>query len=121
LALGCAAAALVHVVQHNINQDVCRVVHAGALEGQGPELLGEPVPAKELPEVNVANLEGLYVLEHVEGDRRVEGELLIALDEPRAPVRRQPQARDFCEGGIQVLEVGLDRGLLLFCSGGGYA
>jgi hypothetical protein len=98
LALGRPATSLIHVIQDDIEQDISWVVNTGTLEGQGSELLRKPVPPEELPEVDVANLEGLHVLEHIQWHRRVERKLLVALDKPGAPVWRQPQTRDLGEG-----------------------
>jgi hypothetical protein len=86
LTLGGSATPLVHIIQYNIDQDICRVIDAGTLEREGSKLLGKSVPTKKLPEIYVAHLERLYVLEHIQWHCGVEGKLLVALDEPGSPV-----------------------------------
>ncbi len=65
LCLGAPPTPLVHVVENDIDQDVSRIIHAGMLESQGPQLFGELVPTKELAKIDTVHLEGLDVLEHV--------------------------------------------------------
>jgi hypothetical protein len=88
VALGCPTPSLIHVIQYDINQNICWVVDASTLERKGSELLGKSVPPEELPEIDVANLERLHVLEHIQWYCRVKGKLLVALDEAGSPVWR---------------------------------
>jgi hypothetical protein len=100
VAFGCSAAPLVHIVQHDINQNIRWVVKTGTLEREGSELVRKPVPPEELPEVDVANLKRLHIFEHIKRHRRIKRELLVALDKACSPVWRQPQAGDLGEGRV---------------------
>jgi len=80
LGLRGATPTLIHVIQHNINQDICRVIKAGTLDRKGPQLVGELVPAEKLPKVNVAHFKGLDVFENIQWHGRVKGKLLVTSD-----------------------------------------
>jgi hypothetical protein len=112
LRLGRTPPTLIHIVQDDIDENIGGVVEAGASDGERPKLVGHAVPAVELAEVNVTHLEGLHILEDVEGDSGVEWELFIATDESRAPVGSELEARDLSKGRVEILEIRLQGGLV---------
>jgi hypothetical protein len=68
LRLGRAATTFIHVVQHNVNEDVGGVFDTSALQRKRTKLISHTIPAKELAEVYAANLKCLEVLEDIKGD-----------------------------------------------------
>ena len=77
-------------------------------------MIGESIPPKEMTKVQVADFKGLDVLEYVERNSGIEGELFVTADQASAPVRSQLQAWNLGEGRVEVLEVGLKRRLVPF-------
>jgi hypothetical protein len=65
LRLGSPPASLVHVIQDNINENVCRIVDARTLDSQGTELLRNTIPTKKLSKIDAANLQSLKIFEYV--------------------------------------------------------
>jgi hypothetical protein len=90
LRLGAAPPPLIHIIQNNIDQDVGRVIDTRPLQCQGANLLSNAVPSEALSEVDPANLQRLQILEDVKRHSRVKGELLIATNQSRSPIRSQP-------------------------------
>lgn len=58
-----ASSPLVHVVEHNINEQVGWIIHVCSLHREGAQLLCHLVPAEELSKVYVANFKCTDVLE----------------------------------------------------------
>ena len=63
MGLGCPPSSLIHVIQHNINQDIRGIVDARTFQCKRSELVGKTIPPKELAKVDVAYLESLGVRE----------------------------------------------------------
>jgi hypothetical protein len=91
---------LVHVIQHDVYEKVCGVIDACTLYSQRSQLFGQSVPAKELPNVNVTNFQSTDVLERIEWDGTIKGELLVAFDQSGSSVWSKSEAGDFGEGGV---------------------
>lgn len=72
----------------------------------------------ELSKVEIAYLEGTYVLEHEQRNGRVKRKFLVALDQLRPMIGRESQGWDLREARVQVLEIitVLCLVFLLFCS-----
>ena len=84
-------------------------------------MVGKPIPPEELPEIDVADLESLHILEDIEWDRRVERKLLVPANQPSLPVWCKFEAGNLGEGGVEIFELGLDGGFLPLSPSGGYA
>jgi hypothetical protein len=78
LRLGCAPASFVHIIHDNVDENIGRVLNTGTSEREGTQLIGKAIPAKELSEVDAADLQSLQVLEGIKRDGRIKRELLIA-------------------------------------------
>jgi hypothetical protein len=89
LGFGRSPAPLVHVVKHDIDQQIRRVIDPCALDCQSPQLFSKPIPAKELSDVNITDLQSADVLECKEGDCGIKWKLLVAFDEPCSSIWRQ--------------------------------
>jgi hypothetical protein len=68
LRFGNPSATFVHIIQHNIDQDICRIFNTGTFERQRAQLIGKTIPAKELSEIDTTDFESLQVLENIEGN-----------------------------------------------------
>jgi hypothetical protein len=113
--LGRTSATLVNIIQHNVDEKVSGVVNTCSLHSQAAKILGQAVPSIELPKVDVVYLERRDILEGEQGDRSIEWKLFISRNQTGLVVRREPQARDFGKGRIQISQVFLELGLLLLC------
>lgn len=78
--MGCfcgSSAALVNVVQDNVDKKVCRIINTGSLDSEATKVLSKSVPSVELAKVDVVDLERCNVLEGEQGHSSVERELLV--------------------------------------------
>lgn len=53
LGFGGPASPLIDIVQHDTRQQVRRVLEMGSFDGQGSQLLRQPIPAEERTEVYI--------------------------------------------------------------------
>jgi hypothetical protein len=58
-----SSAALVNIIKHNVDDKIRRIINTCSLDGKAAEVLSKPVPAIELPEIHVVDLECSDVLE----------------------------------------------------------
>jgi hypothetical protein len=73
---GRTAASLVHVIQHDVDQKVCRIVDTSSLDCKAAQVVRETVPSIELAEVDIVNLESRDIFESMQRYCTVERELL---------------------------------------------
>ena len=76
-----SSATLVDVIKHNVDDKIRRVINTCSLDGKAAEVLSKPVPAIELAEVNVVDLQRCNVLEGEQRHSGVERKFLISRDE----------------------------------------
>lgn len=82
--MGClrgSSAALVNVVQDNVDDKVRRIIDTCSLDRKTAKVFGESVPPIELSKVDVIDFEGCYVLEGKQRHSGVERELFVSRDQ----------------------------------------
>jgi hypothetical protein len=121
---GRPSAALVHVVQDNVDQEVSWIINTCTLHSKAAQIFGQAIPAIELTEVNIVNLKSSHIFESKERHSRVKRELLVAGNETSLVVGGEPQTRNLGKGRVEISQIFLELCLLPFCFGravGAYA
>jgi hypothetical protein len=114
---GRTAASLVHVIQHDVDQKVCRIVDTSSLDCKAAQVVRETVPSIELAEVDIVNLESRDIFESMQRYCTVERELLKSGNEASFVVWRESETRNLRERRVQVFNVLLKQSFLLFLLG----
>lgn len=114
---GGSSAALVYVVQDNIDEEVRRIVDTSTLDSQAAKVLSESVPSVKLAEIHIIDLKRGNIFECEQRNGCVERKLLISCNQTSFVVRSQAQARNLGESRIQVSQVFLQQSLLLLSFG----
>jgi hypothetical protein len=106
---------LVHVVQDDVDKEVSWIVNTCSFDSKAAEVIGQAVPAIKLPKVYIVNLKRSDILESEQGDGSIKREFFIAGNKTGFVVRRQPQARNFGKGRVQISQVFLELSFLFLC------
>jgi len=72
---------LVHVVEHDIDQEIREVVNTASLDSQATQLLGQTIPSIHLSKVQIRDLESADVLESKKWYSSIKWKLLVAGDQ----------------------------------------
>jgi hypothetical protein len=112
-----SSAALVNIIKHNVDDKIRRIINTCSLDGKAAEVLSKPVPAIELPEIHVVDLECSDVLEGEQGHSSIEWELLVPRNQTSFVIRSKAQAWNLGERRIQIPQIFLQQSLLLLSLG----
>lgn len=112
-----SSAALVNVIQDNVDKKIRRIVHTCTLDSKATKIFSEPVPTIELAKVDIIYLKGCDVLEGEQGNGCIERELFIPRNQTSLVVWSQSQTWDFGECRVQVSQILLEQSFLLLSLG----
>lgn len=101
--MGCfggSSAALVNVVQDNVDKKVRRIIYTSSLHGQAAKVLSQSIPTIKLAEIYVINFEGSDILEGEQRHGRIERELLVTCNQTGFVIWGQAQAWDLGESRV---------------------
>ena len=111
------SAALVNVIQDNVDEKVRWIIDTCSFDSKATKILSEAVPTIELAKVDVVDFKGCDVLESEQRHGCVERKLFVPCDQASFVVWSQSQTWNFGECRVQVPQILLEQCFLLLSLG----
>jgi len=88
-----------------VDEEIRQIVNTSTFKSQTSQLFCQSIPAKDLAEICICDLQRAQVLEDIDRYSAVEWELLVASNAPYAMIEGQLQAGNLGECGVEISQV----------------